>query len=320
MIGWSLILIAAWSCILALGTAFAEQGKDPRGTHPARYTIVEEVQRHGGRARIQSTVSEIDDRSLISISFDETKMRKPENGKTQVKIRVEAFQTKDGDRDRIAPVDNYVSRQADEEGDSKISNFSYHDRPYAPDVPGERYRIPNTIIDPIRLLEKDVDEIEIRIINLKTRERVVFFLRLREFGFRTKLTDTFMFFKRPGTDPEKGIDTVNFSPAAGVTYGTTYLSRNNSGIKKFFQALRPGFGVNASILRWKDLTLDDMGRVSNGANGSNLNVGLGVQVSLFNNILMFSYGANLQAERNRWYYGIGISIIQLNGAISEGSP
>ena len=321
MIGWSLILIAVWFCISVSGTAFANQGKDPESTHPDAYTTVEEVERHGERTRIQSTVSEIDDRSLISIAFDETKMRKPENGKTQVKIRVEAFQTKGGDRDRIAPIDNYVARRTDDGRDDEVSNFLYRDRPYNP---AKRDRVPNTIIDPSRLAEKDVDQIEIRIINLKTKERVVFFLRLREFGFRTKLTDTFMFFKRIGVNQERqeqGIDTVNFSPAAGVTYGTTWLPRNDNWFKKLIRPLRPGTGLNASILKWNDLDYDPKtGAVSNPMRRSSLNVGLGVQVSLFNNILMFSYGVNLQAEQNRRYYGIGISIIQLNGAISEGSP
>ena len=35
---------------------------------------------------------------------------------------------------------------------------------------------------------------------------------------------------------------------------------------------------------------------------------------------MFTYGVNLQAEQARRYYGIGISIIQLNGAISGEDP
>ena len=133
-----------------------------------------------------------------------------------------------------------------------------------------------------------------------------------------------MFFKRIGVNQERqeqGIDTVNFSPAAGVTYGTTWLPRNDNWFKKLIRPLRPGTGLNASILKWNDLDYDPKtGAVSNPMRRSSLNVGLGVQVSLFNNILMFSYGVNLQAEQNRRYYGIGISIIQLNGAISEGSP
>ena len=227
-----LILIVAWVWVQGLGVVFAEQGEGQGSTHPASYTTVHEIRRDGGRTPIQLTVSEIDDRSLIAISFDETKMRKPDNGRTRVKIRVEAFQTKDGDRDRIAPIDNYVSRQADDESDEDISNFRYHDRPYDPD---NGKHVPNTIIDPSRLTEEDVDQIEILISNRKTRERVVFYLRLREFGLRTRMTDTFMFFKRIGGGQGEGVDTVNFSPAAGATFGTTWLTRDH----KFINALRP---------------------------------------------------------------------------------
>ena len=308
-----LIPIVAWLWVYGSGVVFAEQGNDP-STHPDFYTTVYELQHHGERNAIKSTVEEIDDRSLIAISFDETKMKKPENGKYRVKIRVEAFQTKDGDRDRIAPIRNYVSRETDDGSDATISNFSYHDKPYDPD---KSKHVPNTIIDPKRLLEKDVDQIEILIINLKTKERLVFFLQLRELGFRAQITDTFMFFQRRGDGLEDGVDPVNFSPAAGTTFGTIWLPRDNNVFKKPIRVLRPGIGVNASILNWNDLKFDDSGRVTDGSRGSKLNVGLGVQFSLFNNILMFTYGANLQAERNRRYFGIGISFIQLTGAISE---
>ena len=319
-----LLLIVACLLVHGSGVVLAEKKKGQRSTHPSKYTTVHEVRRDGERTRIASpdkqsddpaviegdpAVIEIDDRSLIAISFDETRMSKPKKDAYQVKIRVEAFQTKDGDRDRIAPIDNYVARRADQEGNPKIANF---DRVY---FPAKSKHVPDTIIDPDRLSEQDVDQIELRIINRKTRERMVLFFRLREFGWRAKMTDTFMFFNRKGGDPKEGIDAVKFSPAAGVTFGTTYLPRKYS----FIRALRPGFGLNASILNWKDRDFDEVtGQVSATTTGSKLNVGLGVQVSLFNNVLIATYGVNLQAARNRHYYGIGISIIQLNGAITEG--
>lgn len=315
-----LILIVAWLWVCGSGVVVAGKGEDPRSTHPGDYATVVEVRRDGRHRLVRQsteiiinstkirvkdpTVTEIDDRSLISISFDEEKMKRPEKGTTRVKVkvRVEAFQTKNDDRDRIAPITNYVIRQADQQGNP---DFKYRDKSYDPD---NGCRVPNTIIDPQRLSEKDVDQIEIRIINLKTKERLVYFLRPRKLGFRTKLTDTFMFFKRPGV--EDPLDSVNFSPATGVTFGVTWLPRKGTGLDKWIRGplrvLRPGIGVNASILKWNDPAL----------RGSRLNVGLGPQISLFNNLLMFTYGANLQAEQARWYYGIGVSIIQLNGAIS----
>ena len=144
-----LILTVAWLWVCGSGVVVAEQGKDPGSTHPKDYTTIYEVERLGKRTRIESpakkaknkddraakiiddpAVTEIDDRSLISISFDEEKMRRPdENGGTQVKIRVEAFQTKGGDRDRIVPITNYIIRRADEHGNP---DFVYNDRRYGP--------------------------------------------------------------------------------------------------------------------------------------------------------------------------------------------
>ena len=90
------------------------------------------------------------------------------------------FKPRAADRDRIAPIDNYVARRTDDGRDDEVSNFLYRDRPYNP---AKRDRVPNTIIDPSRLAEKDVDQIEIRIINLKTKERVVFFSGSVNSGF-----------------------------------------------------------------------------------------------------------------------------------------
>lgn len=341
----SLILVTWW-WIQSSGIVFAEQPAPARSTHPKDYAAVYEVDRRGKHTRIKSpredkkdkedkkkddqtakiiddlAVVEIDDRSLISIKFDEEKMQEPDdNHICQVIIGIEAFQTKNGDRDQI-PVTKYTFRQGSAEGDITFKN---HDRPYERNQ-GRSGRVPNTIIDPERLIEKNVDQIEIRIINRKTRERVVYYLRPRKLGFRTKIRDTLMFIKRRGAkklneDRAKlnednlfgePLDTVSFDIAPGVTFGTTWFPRErnhklaNNLIFKPIRMLHPGIGINASILKWNDPALK----------GTRLNVGLGVQISLFNNIIMGTYGVNLQAQEARTYFGIGISFLELNGAIS----
>ena len=340
----SLILVTWW-WIQSSGVVFAKQSEDAGSTHPKDYATVYEVDRLGKHTRIKSpkedkkdkedkeddedkkkddqtakiiddlAVAEIDDRSLISIKFDKEKMLGPnKKGVCQVIIGIEAFQTKNGDRDRI-PVTKYTSRLRSVEGNIA---FESHDRPYEPDQ-GREGRVPNTIIDPERLIEKDVDQIEIRIINRKTRERTVYYLRPRKLGFRTKIRDTLMFIKRRGakklledSPSREPLDTVNFDIAPGMTFGTTWFPRErnhklaNNLIFKPIRMLHPGIGINASILKWNDPALK----------GTRLNVGLGVQISLFNNIIMGTYGINLQAEEARSYFGIGISFLELNGAIS----
>ena len=180
-------------------------------------------------------------------------------------------------------------------------------------LPGRFPRVPDTILDPDRFEEKHVDQIEIRVTNLATKERMVCLLKPRKLGFRAKTTDSLLFVKRRNTSKVEGVAAVNFAPSPGVTFGGTYLVRKN----RFVRALRPGIGLNATFLNWKDPTYDpDAKKYLPNTRGAEVNIGMGVQVSLFNNVLVFSYGANLQAERSRWYYGIGLSFVQLGGKIA----
>ncbi|MYC68995.1 MAG: hypothetical protein F4X12_22025 [Acidobacteriia bacterium] len=302
-----------WIWVLLAGVTFAEQSKPEKATHPASYTNIFELERRGNENIIRGPYSEIDDRSMIAIRFDETKMALPSENNCRVKIRVEAFQTKGGDRDRIAHIDNYVSQQDRETDEGVAIAFKFDDRPY--DGQNGRFpRVPDTILDPNRFEEKDVDQIEIHVTNLVTREQMVWLFKPRKLGFRAKTTDSFLFVKRLNTSNVEGVSAVNFAPSPGVTFGGTYLARKN----RFVRALRPGIGLNATFLNWKDPTYDpDAKTYLPNTRGSEVNIGMGVQFSLFNNVLVFSYGANLQAERSRWYYGIGLSFVQLGGKIAD---
>lgn len=299
--------------ILLAGVTFAEQTKPQKATHPAHYTNIFELERRGKENIISGPYSEIDDRSMIAIRFDETKMALPSKNNSRVRIRVEAFQTKDGDRDRIAHIDNYVSQEHSDTGDGVTIAFEFSDRPY--DGPNGRFpSVPDTILDPNRFEEKDVDQIEIHVTNLATKERMVWLFKPSKLGFRAKTTDSFLFVKRLNTSNAEGVAAVNFAPSPGVTFGGTYLVRKNT----FLRALRPGIGLNATFLNWKDPTYDpDAKKFLTNTRGAEVNIGMGVQVSLFNNVLVLSYGANLQAERSRWYYGIGLSFVQLGSKIAE---
>jgi len=307
------IFSSVWMWILLAGVTYAQKPEPHNATHPAHYTNIFELERRGNENIIRGPFSEIDDRSMIAIRFDETKMALPSENHCRVKIRVEAFQTKGGDRDRIAHIDNYVSQQDRETDEGVAITFEFDDRPY--DGQNGRFpRVPDTILDPNRFEEKDVDQIEIHVTNLVTRERMVWLFKPRKLGFRAKTTDSFLFVKRLNTSNVEGVAAVNFAPSPGVTFGGTYLARKN----RFVRALRPGIGLNATFLNWKDPTYDpDAKKYLPSTRGSEVNIGMGVQVSLFNNVLVFSYGANLQAERSRWYYGIGLSFVQLGGKIAE---
>ncbi len=304
-----------WIWIVSTEVTFAEQPKSQNATHPAHYTNIFELQRRGNENIIRRPYSEIDDRSMIAIRFDETKMALPLENNCRVKIRVEAFQTKGGDRDRISHIDNYFSQKDSDpdDGGTVTIAFEFTDRPY--DGQNGRFpSVPDTILDPNRFEEKDVDQIEIHVTNLATEERMVWLFKPRNLGFRAKTTDSFLFVKRLNTSNGEGVAAVNFAPSPGVTFGGTYPARRNT----FVRALSPGIGLNATFLNWKDPTYDsDAKKYLANTKGSEVNIGMGIQVSLFNNVLVFSYGANLQAERSRWYYGIGLSFVQLGGKIAE---
>ena len=307
---------SVWMWILPLGVTHAEDSKPPDATHPKHYTTIVELQRRGNENILSGPYSEIDDRSIIAIRFDEAKMALPSTHSTnayRVKIRVEAFQTKDGDRDRIAHIDNYMSKQENGSSGRVTINFKFTDRRY--DGPtGKCPKVPDTILDPNRFEEKNVDQIEIHVTNRRTDERMVWTIKPRRFGFRVKTTDSVLFLKRLKSSKVDGVTAVNFAPSPGVTFGGNYLVRKN----RLVRALRPGIGLNATFLNWKDPTYDpDAKKYLPNTRGSEVNIGMGVQVSLFNNVLMFSYGANLQAEQSRWYYGIGLSFVQLGGKIAE---
>lgn len=297
--------------ILLVDATFADQCKLPERTHPACYTEIVELKRRSKENTIRGPYSEIDDRSMIAIRFEEAKMALPLENNCRVKIRVEAFQTKGGDRDRIAHIDNYFSQKDSALGDADTVTiaFEFSDRSY-----DGQNSVPDTILDPNRFEEKDVDQVEIHVTNLVTDERMVWLFEPRNLGFRAETTDSFLFVKRLNTSDGEGVAAVNFAPSPGVTFGGTYLARRNP----FVRALSPGIGLNATFLNWKDPTFDpDTKKYLANTRGSEVNIGMGVQISLFNNVLVFSYGANLQADRSRWYYGIGLSFVQLGGKIAE---
>ena len=274
---------SAWMWLLPVGVTYGEQSKPQGATYPTHYTTIVELQRRGQENILSGPYSEIDDRSMIAIRFEETKMELPSESGPRVKIRVEAFQSKDGDRDRISHIDNYFSQEeVGKTGEAGI-DFVFIDRCY--DGPTGRFpRVPDTILDPNRFEEKNVDHVEIHVTNRRTDERMVWTIKPRQFGFRVKTTDSVLFLKRLNSSKAEGVAAVNFAPSPGVTYGGTYLIRKS----KVFRALRPGIGMNATFLNWRDPTYDsNTKRYLPNTRGSDVNIGMGVQFSLFNNVLMF---------------------------------
>ena len=275
-----ILLAAALLWLLPAGHAFAEQSNTQRYTNPACYTTIREHPLRGKAVQITTTFGEIGDRSLIEIQFEEEKMASPSpdgNGGRirQVQIRVEAFQTRNGVQTPIAPIDNYVSRRESKTGKppkEKVTiEYAFHDKPYDME-PGQQ--VPDTMLNLSGLRANDADQIEIRVTNLQTQESLIQILKPRAFGFRVSVTDSLLFLKRLCVSQEDGVDTVNFAPAPGVTYGGTYLSRKGG----FIRFLQPGVGLSVSFMNWKDPAFDvATGKFVSGTKSSDLNIGLGAQ-------------------------------------------
>jgi hypothetical protein len=315
-------ILVALFVFMAGGNLFAQAS-----TNPAAYTTINESTRSGRTIPLNSTFGEIDNQSLIEIHFDESKMALPlkegEDEVRQIEIRVEAFQTRNGVQTPIVPIDNYVSGQAGAapaRTTAKVAvAYVFNDKPYD----GDRYRlVPDAILNLSALGADDAGQIEIRVTNLATQETLVRILTPRAFGFRifrAGIADSLLFVKRLGVsaeDEKDGAAAVHFSPAPGLTYGGTYLARGGRG-GAFVRFLQPGVGINVSFMNWNDPAFDAaIGKFATGTKGSDVDIGLGVQFSLFNSALQFSYGANLQARQDRTYFGLGVSFVNLGARIT----
>lgn len=292
---------------LGLLTVFFGDGASAKSTHPKDFVKVKERPPRGPDLTLNPGDSEVDERGKLIIDFDEGEMEpRVGGGRSRVIVRVSGELVKEKSRLPLVPIQYYVSK-----GDEK-NPVVVHDKDFL--NPGDV--VPDTDINLRAIGFGDYEYLELRITNLVTLESAVYTVTPQPFGFRVKVTDTLLFLKRLGVseeDKKNEVDEVNFGPSPGVTYGGTYLSRGND----FLRFLRPGVGMNVSFMNWKDPAFDlSTGQFAPGTKGSDVQVGLGVQFSLFNNILQFTYGANLHVEQDRQYWGIGISFVNLTTKVA----
>ena len=145
-----------------------------------------------------------------------------------------------------------------------------------------------------------------------------FTLTRKDLGWHRSISDTVAFVQRLGVTQDdvkqKGIARVNFTATPGVTLGTNYTPRRDETFS-LLRFLSPGFGVTASFLDWQDQamlnTSDPMNPTFTGAKSSNINLGVGGQMSLFDGMLSALYGVNLQGTAPRRYWGIGLSFVNV---------
>ncbi|HSB13973.1 MAG TPA: hypothetical protein VLE22_05910 [Bryobacteraceae bacterium] len=279
-----------------------------QSTHPKDFVTVKERPPRGQDLTLNPGDSEVDERGKLVIDFTEAKMQpKDEGGRPRVIIRISGELFKEKSSLPLVPIQYYVSKGNEQ------NPVVVHDKDFL--NPGDI--MPDTDINLRSIGFGDYEYLELRITNLVTLESVVYTVSPQPFGFRVKVTDSLLFLKRLGVseeDKKNGVDAINFGPSPGVTYGGTYLSRGND----FLRFMRPGAGMNVSFMNWKDPAFDlSTGKFAPATKGSDVQVGLGVQFSLFNNILQFTYGANLHVEQDRQYWGIGISFVNLTSKVAS---
>jgi hypothetical protein len=295
-------------------------------TDPKDFACVVEQPFHGKPKAIKATNTEVDDRSIIKIIFHTDRMKKPEptvpgslEARPWVRLRVEVYSSKGVTRSPIAPIPHYIDlisapppTQPSDPGKTKETVSSgtvvYHDKYFNPAIGANE--IPDTEFNLRGTQAGDADFLEVRITNLVTQQSLIVTLTPQKFGFRTKVSDSFLLLKRLGINSAElasGFDPSNFSPAPGVTYGGVFTGRGGVG-----RYLQPGIGVNVCFINWSDPAIDKTtGLAIPDSSTSSVQVGTGAMFSFFSNILQFTVGANLNATKHRFYWGIGFSFVNL---------
>ncbi len=324
---------------------------------PAAYVSIQELSATGSLYEVCRSYTDVDPTSVLEVHFNQAMMALPNGDTERVKVAVEVSLLKNGKETRVAvqnyvstvepPVGGSTTTSTDAKGQVSGDNkkednpeakakaaaatddkakaaapdsertaliLRFHDKPYRPPFA----TIPDTSIDLRQIGAAGQDEIIVRVVNLITQEEAVYRFTPRDLGWHTKTTDSVMFVQRQGVskqDVASGVVKVNFAPTPGVTYGGIYTPRSQG----LLRILSPGIGINVSFLNWNDPTAFDnsTGQFVKGTTSSNINIGLGIQASLFNGILQATYGWNLQADKKRSYFGLGVSFINIAQRITS---
>jgi len=311
--GWFGTTILLCSSCLALCHLTKAQGPSQ---DPAQFTAVfEEMPNGRQRAIPASGFAEVDDQSSIAVRFDGGKMMPPKmmpsnEPVVMVEILITGFVRRGATSSPITAIPHYIDPplSAGANADHKeVGKVQTHSKAYDPPASS----VPGTIVDLPGIGVTGADEVVLHIINLSNQQTFEVHLYPRSFGFRTKTSDSFFLLRRLGVHSAEtalGFDPSNFSPAPGVSYGGVYFARDN----RTARFLQPGIGANVSFMSWKDPAKSNTtGQPATGTSTSSVQVGTGVVISFFSNVLQFTYGANLNVDKHRAYWGLGFSFVNL---------
>jgi hypothetical protein len=147
-----------------------------------------------------------------------------------------------------------------------------------------------------------------------------FQIAIRKLRTRVTTEPTAFYLRRAGTirNAMGQVIPSNFAPAPGVTFGPVFYTRRQS-----FWA--PGIGVNVSFMNFAandfDPTIKDAENTVVGGfrdtTSTSIQVGIGYSLSMFSNAIQFTQGWNLNVDKNRMYYGIGLGFLQVGEEIAK---
>jgi hypothetical protein len=88
---------------------------------------------------------------------------------------------------------------------------------------------------------------------------------------------------------------------------------------KYLSLMEPGFGFNFTLMDFNDQTLSDENLLENAESltrrlidkDPDIQLGLGGVATFFANSIHLTYGANLNVEKQKDYFGFGINVLEL---------
>lgn len=139
----------------------------------------------------------------------------------------------------------------------------------------------------------DYMTLRIRVRDVKDNplEEKTYVFKIGSMGFYREYTGQLLF-----ASPTAGPSKNQFQANVGVLVTWKYGYRKAEGFGKLINGLKPGLGIHATSLH---------------QGGSTLEVGSGVAISLWDDLLTGGYGWNLGVTRDRPYFFVGIGILDL---------
>lgn len=114
--------------------------------------------------------------------------------------------------------------------------------------------------------------------------------RIDRLGLTSDVSSHLVFIKRFGDGASPDEDTT-FEPAPSASWTLHHRIRSRNA----WSVLNPGIGISTAAISFDDAAIQ---------------IGLGVHVTLFSDLVTYGIGHNMNAERDPWYQYLGVEVLQ----------